>query len=81
VLDKKVIVPEIKDGAAVGAAILGFYGCKKYNSINDAIEKMVRFEKEYNPIKENAKIYKKLTRLFMPTLLDIFQKKRITKDL
>jgi xylulokinase len=81
VLDKKVIVPEIKDGAAVGAAILGFYGCKRYNSFNNAIEKMVRFEKEFNPLKENAKVYKKLTRLFMPTLLDIFQKKRVTKDL
>ncbi|MFX0069586.1 MAG: FGGY-family carbohydrate kinase [Candidatus Hermodarchaeota archaeon] len=81
VLGRKVIVPENKDGAALGAAILGFYGCKKYSSFNDAIENMVRFEKEYNPIKANVKIYKKLNRLFMPTLLEIFDKKRVTKDL
>ena len=27
------------------------------------------------------KTYKKLNRLFMPTLLEIFDKKRVTKDL
>jgi len=81
IMSKKILVPEIRDGAAMGAAILGFYGCKKYNSLNDAIEKMVRFEKEFNPIKANVKIYKKLNRLFMPTALDIYQKKRVTKDL
>ena len=81
IISKKIIIPENRDGAALGAAILGFCGCKKYNSFNDAIEKMVRFEKEYNPIKENTKIYKKLTRLFMPTVLEIFDKKRVTKDL
>ncbi len=81
IMSKKILVPENRDGAAMGAAILGFYGCKKYNSLNDAIEKMVRFEKEFNPIKDNVKIYKKLNRLFMPTLLDIYQKKRVTKDL
>jgi hypothetical protein len=42
---------------------------------------MVRFEKEFNPIKENVKIYKKLNRLFMPTVLDVFDKKRVTKGL
>ena len=81
VMSKKILVPENRDGAAMGAAILGFYGCKKYNSLNDAIENMVRFEKEFNPIKENVKLYKKLNRLFMPTVLDIYQKKRVTKDL
>jgi xylulokinase len=81
IMSKKIIIPENRDGAALGAAILGFYGCKKYNSFNDAIEKMVRFEKEFNPIKDNVKIYKKLNRLFMPTVLDVFDKKRVTKDL
>jgi hypothetical protein len=62
-------------------AILVFYGIKKYNNFNDAIDKMVRFEKEFNPLKENKKPYKKLNRLFMPTLLELFEKKRVTKDL
>ena len=81
VMDKKILIPEIKDCSALGAAILGYYGLKKYNSIDNAIEKMVRFEKEFNPIKANVKVYKKLNRLFMPTVLDIYQKKRVTKNL
>ena len=81
IMAKKIIIPENKDGAALGAAILGFYSCKKYNSIDNAIDKMVRFEKEFNPIKANVKVYRKLNRLFMPTVLDVFDKKRVTKDL
>ena len=81
VMGKKILIPEIKDGAALGAAILGFYGLKKYNNINVAIEKMVRFEKEFNPIKDNSKVYKKLNRIFMSALLDLNDKKRVTKDL
>lgn len=81
VLGKKIIVPENKDGAAVGAAILGLYGTNRYGSIEDAIQQMVRFEKEFTPIKENVKAYKKLVRLFMPEVLKINDAKRVTKDL
>ncbi len=81
VLNRKVIVPEIKDCSALGAAILGYHSLKIYKSLDDTMANMIRFEKEFNPIKENIKIYKKLNRLFMPTVLDLFQKKRITKDL
>jgi len=73
--------PEIKDGAALGAAMLGFYGLGKYNSIEDAIEKMVRFTDVKNPDKENSKIYKKLGRIFMSTVLETNEKKRVTKNL
>jgi xylulokinase len=81
VINKKIWIPENKDGAAMGAAILGFYGCGKFNAITDAINQMVRFTDEKNPIKENVKIYKKLTRIFMPTVLETNEKKRVTKDL
>lgn len=81
VLSRKVLVPEIKDGAAMGAAILGFFGCKKFRSIESAIEEMVRFADIKNPIPENSKVYKKLNRIFMPALLEIYSKKRVTKDL
>ncbi|TET59248.1 MAG: hypothetical protein E3J52_06325 [Promethearchaeota archaeon] len=78
---RKILIPEVKDGAAMGAAILGFYGIKKYESFEKAINNMVRFTDVKEPIKENVKIYKKLNRIFMPPLLDLYEKKRITKDL
>jgi xylulokinase len=81
VINKKILIPENKDGAALGAAILGFYGCGKYKDINDAIKQMIRFIDEKNPITENVKIYKKLTRIFMPLTLETKNKNRVTKDL
>jgi sugar (pentulose or hexulose) kinase len=80
-MNKKVMIPEIKDGAALGAAILGFYGLGKYNSIEDAIEKMVRFADSKTPNKDSSKIYKKLGRIFLSTVLETNEKKRITKNL
>ena len=81
VIAKRILVPEVKDGTAMGAAILGFYGCKKFNTLEEAIERMVRFPTIKDPIKENSKIYKKLSRIFMPTVLELHGKKRITKNL
>ncbi|MHA1319597.1 MAG: FGGY-family carbohydrate kinase [Promethearchaeota archaeon] len=81
VMGKKVMIPEIKDGAALGAAILAFYGLGKYNSIEDAIEKMVRIADVKTPNKENLKIYKKLGRIFMSTVLEVNSNKRVTKNL
>ena len=80
ILDRRVFIPEVKDGAALGAGILGFYGCNSYNSLETAVEKMVRFPTIKTPIKDNVKIYKKLNRLFMPAVLDIYDKKRVTKN-
>ncbi len=81
VINKKILIPENKDGAAVGASILGFYGCGKFNSIKDAINQIVRFTDEKEPNKENVKTYKKLTRIFLSTVLETNEKKRVTKDL
>jgi xylulokinase len=81
ITEKKILISENKDGAAMGAAILGFFGCKKYDLIEKAIENMVRFPKFKIPNKENSKIYKKLYRIYLPTLLEIYSKKRVTKDL
>jgi sugar (pentulose or hexulose) kinase len=81
VIDKKILIPEIKDGAALGAAILGYYGLGKFHSINEAIGRMVRFVDTKEPIKENVKVYKKLIRIFMPSVLEINENKRVTKNL
>ncbi|MCK4779954.1 MAG: hypothetical protein KAT57_07200, partial [Candidatus Lokiarchaeota archaeon] len=81
ITEKKILVPENKDGAAMGAAILGFLGCKRFTIIEKSIENMIRFPTFKNPNKENSRIYKKLYRIFLPTLLEIYSKKRVTKDL
>lgn len=81
IMNRRILIPENKDGGALGAAILGFYGTKTHSSINSAIKKMSRFDGEKNPIKENVKAYKKLVRLFMPTVLETNERKRVTKDL
>jgi len=81
VTSKKIILPEEKDGAALGAAILGFYGVKTYTSFEKAIANMVRFVDSKEPIKQNVRIYKKLHRIFMPAILELNESKRVTKDL
>ncbi|MFX1280079.1 MAG: FGGY-family carbohydrate kinase [Promethearchaeota archaeon] len=80
VTSKKILLPEEKDGAAMGAAILGFYGTRTYSSFEKAIANMVRFVDSKEPIKENVRIYKKLNRIFMPAILELNESKRITKD-
>lgn len=81
ITEKEIKIPAIKDGAALGAAILGFYGCNKYHSIELAIDNMVKFIDTKSPIRDNTKIYKKLRRIFMPLLLETLNKKRVTKNL
>ena len=81
IIKKPILVAENKDGAGLGAAILGYYGLKKYSTYDDAIKNMVRFVDTKQPIKENSKIYKKLIRIFMPAVLEILNKKRITGKL
>jgi len=81
VIKRPILVSENKDGAALGAAILGFYGCRIYSNLEDATKNMVRFAKVKNPEPENSKIYKKLINIFMPVVLDISNKKRITGTL
>ncbi|TFF87121.1 MAG: hypothetical protein EU549_05380, partial [Promethearchaeota archaeon] len=81
VIKKKILVPEVKDAAALGAGILGFCGCGNYNEIDEAVNNMVRIIDTKTPIKENSKIYKKLKRIFSPALLDTLNKKRVTRNL
>ena len=80
IIGKSIKVPEAKDGAAMGAAILGFIGCKKYQSYEEAVEKMVRFVDTKEVNKKCFRTYKKLARIYMPALLEIFNNKRVTKN-
>jgi len=79
-IKKPTLVSENKDGAALGAAILGYYGCQAYSTLEEAIQNMVRFATVKQPT-ENSKVYKKLTGIFMTAMLDIYNKKRITGTL
>ncbi len=81
VTSKKILIPEVKDSAALGAAILVFHNSKRYGSLNNAITNMIRFTEFKEPIEQNIGIYKKLTNIFIQTLIDIDQKKRVTRDL
>lgn len=42
---------------------------------------MIRFTDTIKPIEQNVKIYKKLNRFFVQALIDIDEKKRVTRDL
>ncbi|MCK4285883.1 MAG: hypothetical protein KAX18_06755 [Candidatus Lokiarchaeota archaeon] len=81
VTSKKILIPEVKDGAALGAAILVFYNSKRYESINNAINNMIRFIDVKEPIMQNVSVYKKLYRSFVQALIDIDEKKRVTGNL
>ncbi|MHA2400701.1 MAG: hypothetical protein ACXADU_17670 [Promethearchaeota archaeon] len=58
-----------------------FHNSKRYGSLNNAITNMIRFTDVKEPIEQNIGIYKKLTGIFIQTLIDIDQKKRVTRDL
>ncbi|WP_411852893.1 autoinducer-2 kinase [Virgibacillus halodenitrificans] len=57
VLNKPVKIPVVKESTALGAAICAGIGAKVYSSFNDAISKVVRFEKEFKTIAENSSAY------------------------
>ncbi|MCM3399925.1 autoinducer-2 kinase [Oceanobacillus profundus] len=60
VLNKPVKVPIVKESTALGAAICAGIGANVYDSLQDAISKVVKIEKEYQPIQENHLIYSRL---------------------
>ncbi len=81
VTSKKILIPEVKDAAALGAAILVFHNSKRYESLDNAITNMIRFTDVKEPIKQNEMVYKKLYRAYAQELVDIDEKKRVTGNL
>jgi autoinducer-2 kinase len=57
VLNMKVEVPVVKESTALGAAICAGVGAGVYESFNDAIEKVVKFEKTFEPNEANRAVY------------------------
>jgi len=81
VTSKKILIPEVKDAAALGAAILVFYNSKRYKSLDNAITNMIRFTDVKEPIKQNEMVYKKLYSAYAQELINIDEKKRVTGNL
>ena len=59
VFDEPITLPDNSEGAAFGAAVLGFISSGKLKSIADTAN-LVHAKKVYTPIEENAAVYRKL---------------------
>ena len=81
VTSKKILIPELKDAAALGAAILVFCNSKRYESLDTAITNMIIITDVKEPIEQNVGVYKKLYRVFAQELIDIDENKRVTANL
>ncbi|MDM5361134.1 autoinducer-2 kinase [Peribacillus sp. ACCC06369] len=60
VLNKPLRVPVVRESTALGAAICAGVGAKVYNDFDDAISKVIKFEKTYYPNHENNVVYEDL---------------------
>lgn len=62
--NRKVETLKVTDAAILGAAILAGVGIGTFNSIEEGVLEMVKFDKEYEPIKENTEIYNELYSIY-----------------
>lgn len=60
VCGKEVVVPEVKEATALGAAIIAGYGAGIYPSIAEGAARVVRQDRTYTPNSENHAIYEEL---------------------
>ncbi|MGM0886902.1 MAG: autoinducer-2 kinase [Bacillota bacterium] len=60
VLNKPLRVPVVRESTALGAAICAGVGAKVYKDFDDAISKVIKFEKAYYPNHENNVVYEDL---------------------
>jgi len=51
-------------GAAYGAAILSLVGCKEFSTVQDACQRLVRFDKQVKPNRAMRRTYQKHFRLY-----------------
>ena len=58
-LNIKVAITDTAEATSLGAAICAAVGVGLYSNDNDAVNNMIRVEKEYKPNDENYKIYSK----------------------
>ncbi len=63
VLGREINVPNVEEGAAYGAAILGFYSLGMLSSI-DAAADLIGIKKTYFPNKDHQETYEKLYKIY-----------------
>jgi xylulokinase len=68
---KRVLLPEQEDSDLVGNACAGFHGLGKYESLQEASESMVRFQKTYLPNAANRALYDDLYGAFKSAINDL----------
>jgi len=56
-LQKKILIPKIKDTATLGAAILAGVAAGIYSSLKSAVESMISIEEEIEPDPRNQEVY------------------------
>jgi len=59
VLNRPVRVPLLKEATALGASILAGVGVEIYDSISDAVERLVRWEPTIRPHRDTASVYER----------------------
>ncbi|NQU54901.1 MAG: carbohydrate kinase, partial [Bacteroidetes bacterium] len=60
IFDLPIVRGETSETSGLGAAILIAFGIGAYESVEEAISKMVRYKSEFHPRKKNVEIYRQL---------------------
>lgn len=68
---KKVLLPEQEDSDLVGNAGVGFYGLDEFETLPEACEAMVRFQKTFYPNPDTKEIYDELFGVFAAACKDL----------
>jgi xylulokinase len=68
---KKVLLPEQEDADLIGNACVGFLGVDDFDSLTEAAENLVRFQKTYHPNQSTAALYADLYGTFTKASMDL----------
>ena len=71
---------KIKDAGSLGSAMCGAVGIGLYKDIREAADDLVKFDKRYDPIPENVKIYEELFSIYCD-IYEQLEKKSVYKRL
>jgi xylulokinase len=67
VLGKEILVPQVNDATAIGAAVLAAKGVGYYKDLGESVDNMVGSGKAFKPRVETSKTYSKLYEKWVET--------------